>query len=193
MYRSTPHCTTGRTPSELHLGRRLSTRLTRVQPNDRASVEKKQNRQAAHASGHRTSVFREGDDVLVRNADKKTWTPGKVQESSSDGLRYRVLLQHGRERVVHLDHMVAGSPHIQTQPPTAVLTECSPTEPTHQVESEPHSQFPSDPVTSRVMSQEDETMYPTSNGGSDGVGSTLPKQPLRRSNRPRRAPIKLNL
>ena len=186
MYRSTPHCTTGRTPSELHIGRRLKTRLSQVKPDHRISVEKKQGKQAASASGSRTAVFRENDDVLVRNVQKKTWSPGKVLEKSADGLRYRVRLQQGHERVVHLDHLIAGSPGIQMDPPPAILVGCSTSEPTPNEGSEPERCAPS---------PDQGTPSEAPPAGPVGCHRDSPESDAapRRSGRTRRGPVKLDL
>ena len=191
MYRSTPHCTTGKTPSELHIGRRLLTRLSRVHPNDRNSVEKKQERQTVISSGTRTAGFQEGDHVLVRNVEKKTWNPGKVVENSSDGLRYRVLLQQGHERVVHLDHLIAGSPHLLTHQPPVILTESPATETAQQAEFECRARSSPDPVAAPYVQR---TRGPVDGQHShcedEGAASA---ETVRRSGRVRRAPSRLDL
>ncbi|KYN30377.1 hypothetical protein ALC56_15304, partial [Trachymyrmex septentrionalis] len=44
-YRSTPHCTTEKTPAKLHLNRRFSTKLDVIKSDIRSKVEQKQSDQ----------------------------------------------------------------------------------------------------------------------------------------------------
>jgi len=67
-YRTTPHTTTEMRPDELFLRRRVRTRLTLVQPNLRATVEKHQTDQKkAHDNSKPFPVYSEGASVRVRN------------------------------------------------------------------------------------------------------------------------------
>ena len=67
-YRTTPHCTTGITPSELFLKRRIHTRLDLLRPEVDSEVNKKQ---AAYKHYHdknsRCREFELGERVLVQN------------------------------------------------------------------------------------------------------------------------------
>ena len=57
-YRSTSHCTTEKTPAELHLNRCLRTRLDVIKPNIRNRVEQKQSNQQRFFKGNYTVTFR---------------------------------------------------------------------------------------------------------------------------------------
>ena len=51
-YRNTPHSTTGMTPAELLLGRKLRSRLDLIKPDLTNQVVRKQNKQKAHHDQH---------------------------------------------------------------------------------------------------------------------------------------------
>jgi transposase InsO family protein len=108
-YRSTPHATTGRTPSFLFLGRELRTRLTLVRPDAHGRV---MNKQAAQKSAHdQKAIYREfyaGDPVLVKDLVKvNTWWQGTVVERSAPK-SYIVTLRDGRVWKRHVDHLRRG-------------------------------------------------------------------------------------
>ncbi len=67
-YRSTPHTTTGITPAELFLKRRLQTRLDLLRPQLQSHVTRKQALQKEHHDGHsRSRDFEAGQVVLAKN------------------------------------------------------------------------------------------------------------------------------
>ena len=67
-YRSTPQTTTGVTPAELLLNRRLRTRLDLIRPELRHRVETQQEAQKVHHDNTKKERhFSEGDSVLVKN------------------------------------------------------------------------------------------------------------------------------
>ncbi|XP_061196633.1 uncharacterized protein K02A2.6-like [Saccostrea echinata] len=94
-YRSSPHSTTGETPAKLFLGRELCTRLTRLKPNVRNTVEAKQ--ESMH---YRTSEpvrqFNTGDKVAVRDyrSNNEKWVSGKI-DSKTGPLSYKVEITPG--------------------------------------------------------------------------------------------------
>ena len=70
-YRSTPTTTTGQTPSELFLGRRIRTRVDMIKPN----LSEKMNNYNSQMEMNRVNRaevrnFHRGDKVLVRNSFK---------------------------------------------------------------------------------------------------------------------------
>ena len=80
LYRFTPHATTGASPSELFLGRKLKTHMDLIHPDLSEKVLEKQKDQRV---GHNRKVvertYREGDTVYARNyqsGDK--WLRGKI-------------------------------------------------------------------------------------------------------------------
>ena len=109
-YRTTPHSTTGVTPAELLMRRRLRTRLSLVKPDLVQVVESKQNRQKKYKDFkcHKEREFEEKDAVRVRNtqssgnADK--WILGKVVKVC--GPRTYLVRTGHITRYVHSDHLI---------------------------------------------------------------------------------------
>ena len=80
-YRSTPHSTTGRSPSELLLGRNLRSRLHLLRPDQRTDVDSSQYRQREVYNCHvKSRDFFIGDEVWVRShvKGKEKWILGKI-------------------------------------------------------------------------------------------------------------------
>ena len=75
QYRSTPHTTTGMSPAELLLGRKLRTRLDSIRPDVRQRVAARQLKQKLHCDAHaRDRYLQEGDTVFMKNY----WCRGEV-------------------------------------------------------------------------------------------------------------------
>ena len=107
QYRVTPQSTTGVSPCQLLMGRRLHTRLDRIFPNKDDLVEKRQKQQAAahdsHACKRRFSV---GDTVFVRNystSHVERWISGIVTAAIGP-VNYECSTEFGLRRC-HIDHM----------------------------------------------------------------------------------------
>ncbi|XP_039291150.1 uncharacterized protein K02A2.6-like [Nilaparvata lugens] len=81
-YRNTPHCTTGVSPAELHVGRRLLTRLDRIKPIVLAQKVLKSEIPARTCNKINFSI---DDIVYVRNynKNKSTWIKGKIIDQVS--------------------------------------------------------------------------------------------------------------
>ena len=108
-YRLTPHCTTGVTPSELMLGRKMRSRLDLLTPLDQVSqrVSQKQEKQKAnHAKKPRKVKFDLGSQVMVRNFGVRgpKWLSAKVIEVTGP-LSYRCLLERGGVVKRHQDQI----------------------------------------------------------------------------------------
>ena len=105
-HRLTPHATTGLTPCELLLGRRIRTRLDFLRPNAADKVERQQARQKLnHDNRSKLRRFSEGDNVWVRNlpsGDK--WISGVVLQAHGN-VSYSVRLEGGRVRKCHIDQL----------------------------------------------------------------------------------------
>ena len=94
-YRVTPHCTTGKTPSELLQGRKLKTPLDLMFPQQQLPEEP--------ASEPRS--FEPGQRVLVKDNNK--WFPGIVERRTGP-LSYWIKRDGGKEVIRrHVDHMKA--------------------------------------------------------------------------------------
>ncbi len=95
-YRITPQSTTGVSPAELLMGRRLRSHLDLIRPNSAALVEEKQQRQKeAHdrTASHRDFV--EGDAVYARNFGRgEKWVPGRIVKRTGP-LSFTIQLEQG--------------------------------------------------------------------------------------------------
>ena len=106
QYRITPHTTTGVSPAELLMGRRLRSRLDLLKPNVAQRVEEKQRRQQADHDRHcRVRSFSEGEKVFVKNnRPGEKWLPGQIVKSSGP-VSFRVRLQNGKMIRCHQDQL----------------------------------------------------------------------------------------
>ena len=83
-YRTTPHSTTGATPAELLMKRRLRTRLSLVKPDLTQEIENKQSKQKQHKdlNNNKDRQFSENDIVQIGNTQAKgnivRWILGRV-------------------------------------------------------------------------------------------------------------------
>ena len=97
QYRVTPHTTTGSSPAELLLGRRLRTRLDAIRPNLERQVEAKLLGQKENYDKRaRERTFTETDRVYVRNFGRgETWLPGDIVQTLGP-VSFQVRLTDGR-------------------------------------------------------------------------------------------------
>ena len=117
-YRITPHPTTGRTPSEMLMGRRLRSRLSLILPNAAPKVHRAQESQKKnHDSGCRLRTFNLADPVFVKNFGKTPsplWLSGIISEKTGP-LSYRITLDDNRVIQRHVDH-IRSKTNTQTEP-----------------------------------------------------------------------------
>ena len=100
-YQITPQSTTGTSPAELLLGRRLRSRLDLVRPNTAERVEQKQQDQKRkHDQKVRSRRFQLRDYVFGAGS---RWLPGEIVEVIGP-VSFQVLLEDGRRRRCHQDH-----------------------------------------------------------------------------------------
>ena len=106
-YRSTPQTTTGVTPAELLLNRRLRTRLDLIRPELRHRVETQQEAQKVHHDNTKKERhFSEGDSVLVKNfSPGPKWKKTHI-ESRNGPLSYTVKYEDGVVTRRHVDHLL---------------------------------------------------------------------------------------
>ena len=92
-YRTTPNSTTGQTPAELFLNRRLRTRLDLMRPDlGRKVFDKQSDQKARQDKGSREREFALGEQVLVQNfRGKPRWLNGTVAEQTGP-VSYKVLV-----------------------------------------------------------------------------------------------------
>ena len=93
-YRKTPQSTTGVSPAELLMGRRLRSALDLVKPDLHKRMEREQDRQKAACEPHTVICsFKVGDLVYARSyRPGPMWEPGYVTEIvGPQGYRVRLL------------------------------------------------------------------------------------------------------
>ena len=119
QYRITPHSTTGVSPAELLLGRRLRSHMDLIHPDLNSRVSLHQEKQKiVHDNSFQQRTFSKGDNVYTKNfSTGSEWLPGVIQQVTGP-LSYRVLLPDGRVVKRHVDH-------IHTRPSTDPLPENS--------------------------------------------------------------------
>ena len=106
-YRVTPQTTTGLTPAELLMGRRLRTHLDLLYPTVKQRVKRQQQAQKARKERHPCARhFKMGDRVMARNfAPGVNWIPGIIV-AKEGGVMFKVKLDDGRIWRRHVDHIV---------------------------------------------------------------------------------------
>ena len=103
-YRRTPQSTTGVSPAELLMGRRLRSRLDRVFPDSPDNVLKKQQSQKTqHDKNVKLRNFEVGTSVYVSTPNKSVLA-GEITGKSGP-VSYSVLLKDGRRMKRHVDHI----------------------------------------------------------------------------------------
>ncbi len=105
-YRTTPHATTGVTPSELLMKRHLRTKLDIVHPDVIKNVAKAQSRQVKYFNqGTKPQSFRINQKVWARNyKEKPRWVSGFVVQKLG-AVTYRVKIQNGLIWKRHADQL----------------------------------------------------------------------------------------
>ena len=102
-YRLTPHSTTGQSPSEMLMQRKICSRLDLPRPDLEHKVHLKQHN---HDKRAKERNFQAGDLVYARNyARGKTWLPGQVIAKQGP-LSYTVKMQDGRVWRRHTDQII---------------------------------------------------------------------------------------
>ncbi len=115
-YRLTPHTTTGISPAELVMGRRLRSQLDQLQPDVGVRVRGNQERQKqGHDSLVKEQNLHPGEKVYTENFGKKPrWIPGVVEESQGP-VSYTVELEVGGTRPPATSHCSSRSDPIIVQ------------------------------------------------------------------------------
>ena len=103
-YRTTPHATTGLTPSELFLQRKVRTKLDLLKPHTSEVVARKQLEQKKHHDKHsKLRSFTDGQTVLVRDyLSNKKWVYGVISCVLGPTM-YKVKLSNGSTVVRHVE------------------------------------------------------------------------------------------
>ena len=116
-YRTTPHATTGRSPSVLFLGRELRTCLDLLRPNCKDHVVSQQSNQVQHHDQHaKPQQFQVGQQVMVRNyRSGPQWCPAVVK--SCLGPR-TVLVETDQSQIWKRHHDQLHSANVAADPPS---------------------------------------------------------------------------
>ncbi|RLJ22796.1 hypothetical protein DJ031_00250 [bacterium endosymbiont of Escarpia laminata] len=106
-YRITPHTTTGISPAELLVGRKLKTRLCRITPDVTSKAVAKQTIQKElHDRRTRVRGYQPGDlvYVLTYRGNATSWAPGTVTRQTGP-VSYTVRLEEGHIVRRHVDQL----------------------------------------------------------------------------------------
>lgn len=188
-YRNTPHSTTGIAPSEEFLKFKPRTHLSLLKPYLANEINSKQEKMVNAANIHRGKprFFNIGDHVFVRTVRNEdvNWNSGEVIKVVSP-VTYLVRVD-GRTRFVHADHLrVDMTKHdeeedILHQFPREIF---QPSPRLRKVVGTPPSPNPATPLKAMNKSPEEKVV---------GVNINNESEDLRRSQRVRRVPQRLNL
>ncbi len=129
-YRITPHSSTGISPAELLMGRRLHSHLDQLRPDVSKNVEKHQMTQKYHHDSHaKARSFVIGDTVWVRNYTKSgyKWLPGIVSNYAGP-VSYRIRLQENDCVIRRHADQIRGVDKMPQQHPTVIESEQVPDE-----------------------------------------------------------------
>ncbi|XP_043235721.1 uncharacterized protein K02A2.6-like [Amphibalanus amphitrite] len=103
-YRNTPQATTGRTPSELMLGRQLRTRLDLLKPDLTSQIQNKQQTQVERRHGQPRQVAI-GDAVLARDyRGRGKWAEGEVMDVV--GTKHYLVQVHDQVWKRHINQLL---------------------------------------------------------------------------------------
>ena len=112
-YCVTPQTTTGVSPSELLMRRRLRTSLDLLHPDTSCNVSEKQDKLIRNKAPHKFEV---GDKRFAKNFHVKEWIPVKVTKVTGP-LSYEVQTNTGIVLRRHVDHLRRNySDHVPQEP-----------------------------------------------------------------------------
>ena len=106
QYRITPHTTTGLSPSEMLIGKKLRSRLDLLKPDVQQKVIQKQCKQKLDRDSHcKDRHFSEGERVYVKNFGQgEKWLQGEIVKQKGP-VTFEIKLQDGRIFQRHQDHV----------------------------------------------------------------------------------------
>ncbi|XP_039543047.1 uncharacterized protein K02A2.6-like [Pimephales promelas] len=189
-YRITPHATSGLSPAQMLMSRKLRSTFDLLIPDMQSKILKKQQKQKeSHDKSCKLRSFEVGDSVYVRNYGGGTkWIPAVV-ECCTGPLSYKTVLGHGLTVKRHVDQIRKRCTDEMLE--TALPTENEQDGDTSTLSSEDVANAPAD-VTNASAEQERALLE----GGPSIEVTVVEKetnQPihLRRSARERRAPAYL--
>ena len=105
-YRMTPQSTTGKSPAEMLMGRKLRSRFDLMHPNLQGKIHQKQERMKESHDAHSTERhFKTSDKIYFKNFGYgPKWLSGVIQRMTGP-VSYTVLSADGREHRRHVDHI----------------------------------------------------------------------------------------
>lgn len=194
-YRTTPQTTTGVSPAELLMGRKLRSDLDMLFPGVKSNVAAKQEQQKLYHDAHaKQRNFSPGDSVYVCNFGVgERWIPGVIAQKTGP-VSYKITLQDGRVIRRHQDHVRIRynsentSNDVVVDTPTGTLDPVTP-EPPQPLTPAPDVYRSPEPRSPPATPQ----APPTSSGSSpSSPPRPSPQTPvLRRSSRPSKPPDRL--
>lgn len=107
QYRITPHTTTGQTPAELLMNRKLKSRLDLVRPDVTRTVRGKQENQKQQHDRHvRERKFKAEDPVYIKNYGQgNKWIPARIIEKTGP-VSYTAMSDDGKRTRRHQDQIL---------------------------------------------------------------------------------------
>lgn len=203
-YRNTPHSFTGVTPAETFLKNKPRTPLSFLKPYLTGEMETKQNQIKASSDKNRGKcrMFEIGESVFVRTVRNEivNWQPGVVKSRKSN-VTYLVKVE-GRIRYVHADHLrknfTLEDDDEELVLPKGRIVQEEPLRPAVVRQESPKKSPTKSPVKSRTPPREKQVPATTITSKDQTLNSDRAQEPdvlesIRRSNRSRKAPDKLNL
>ncbi|XP_039887198.1 uncharacterized protein K02A2.6-like [Simochromis diagramma] len=178
-YRITPHATTGLSPAELMMSRRLRSVLDLLMPDVKTKVQHKQLKQKEnHVTKKRLRSFTPGDKVFIRNYSYgPKWIPAVIVRASGP-VSYIVTIGSGQTVKRHVDQVRARVADTVPSTPDREV------EPLLDKESVPECCLPSELDTSPQPPAMELPYAPETPAPGDSSGTPV----LRRSQRERRPP-----
>ena len=137
-YRITPQTTTGLSPAELLMKRKLKTRLDLLHPDLQGKVQKKQMKMKEnHDVQAKSHSFQVGQPVFAKNFSAGSkWIPAIISETTGP-VSYKVTLQDGQLVRRHVDQVriryADPSPDVTTNLPESISTTPAAIEPSPQL------------------------------------------------------------
>ena len=128
-YRITPHVTTGVSPAELLMGRKLRSQLDLLQPDTTSHVLDKQTTQKLNHDKHtKERSFEVADPVLVYNfSNGPKWLSGTIIEIHGN-CNYTIELTDGRIVRRHIDHLRSRVPDLTVEAQEDIPLDLVPTQ-----------------------------------------------------------------
>lgn len=121
--RSTPHCTTGVSPAELQLGRKIRTRLDIIDAVARKRVEYNQEKQRSNYNGNRRTTFKINDLALTKNYSTNKWEKIVVADKLGP-VTYNVRTEDNRLWKRHLDQLRTCESYKYAKPEKVTSSVC---------------------------------------------------------------------